>query len=72
MYGYQWVSWEKYIEDPETGEFKRTFVNQIQNVIDEIKQNPNSRRLVVSAWNPAVLDEVALPSCHSFFIFYTD
>ena len=69
MYGYQWVNWEKYIEDPTTGQFKRTFINQIQEVIDEIKQNPNSRRLVVSAWNPAVLDEVALPSCHSFFIF---
>jgi thymidylate synthase len=69
MYGYQWVNWEKYIEDPKTGQFKRTFVNQIQEVIDEIKRNPNSRRLVVTAWNPAVLDEVALPSCHSFFIF---
>ncbi len=69
MYGYQWVNWEKYTEDPETGEFKRTFVNQVQEVIDEIKRNPNSRRLVVTAWNPSVLDEVALPSCHSFFIF---
>ena len=69
MYGYQWVNWEKYIENSETGEFKRTFINQIQEVIDEIKKNPNSRRLVVTAWNPSVLDEVALPSCHSFFIF---
>jgi len=69
MYGYQWVNWEKYTKDPQTGQFKRTFVNQVQEVINEIKRNPNSRRLVVTAWNPSVLDEVALPSCHSFFIF---
>ena len=39
------------------------------NVIDLIKTNPNSRRMVVTAWNPSVLDEIALPSCHAFFIF---
>ena len=69
MYGYQWVNWEKYTENPKTGEINCTFINQVQEVIDEIKRNPNSRRLIVTAWNPSVLDEVALPSCHSFFIF---
>ena len=63
MYGYQWVNWDKY----EDG--RQTHINQIQNVIDLIKKNPNSRRMVVSAWNPAVLNEIALPSCHAFFIF---
>ena len=69
MYGYQWVKWEKYIKDPQTGQYRKKFINQVQEVIDEIKNNPNSRRLVVTAWNPSVLEEVALPSCHSFFIF---
>ncbi len=69
MYGYQWVNWEKYTRDPETGLFKREFINQIQEVIDLIKTDPSSRRMVVTAWNPSVLDEVALPSCHSFFMF---
>ena len=63
MYGYQWVNWDKY----ENG--TQTHINQIQNAIDLIKKNPNSRRIVVSAWNPAVLNEIALPSCHTFFIF---
>jgi len=63
MYGYQWVNWDK------NKDGKQTHINQIQNVIDLIKKNPNSRRMVVSAWNPAVLNEIALPSCHAFFIF---
>jgi len=69
MYGYQWVNWEKYTMDAETREYRMSHINQIQNVIDLIKTNPDSRRMVVTAWNPAVLDEVALPSCHSFFMF---
>ncbi|MFQ6610106.1 MAG: thymidylate synthase [Fidelibacterota bacterium] len=69
MYGYQWVNWEKYTKDPVSGNYQMTHINQIQNVIDLIKTNPDSRRMVVTAWNPSVLDEVALPSCHSFFIF---
>ena len=48
---------------------KHNHINQIQNVIDLIKINPDSRRMVVSAWNPSVLNDIALPSCHAFFIF---
>ncbi len=69
MYGYQWVNWEKFSKDPETGKIEKTHINQIQYVIDLIKNNPNDRRMVVSAWNPSVIDEIALPSCHAFFMF---
>ena len=69
MYGYQWVNWDKYEMENDSGSFKHSQINQIQNVIDLINRNPDSRRMVVSAWNPAVLDEIALPSCHAFFIF---
>jgi len=68
MYGYQWVKWEKFKEKKD-GSIEKTYINQIQEVIDLIKNSPNSRRMVVSAWNPSVLDEIALPSCHAFFIF---
>ena len=69
MYGYQWVKWDKYEIRTGNGKIQQSHINQIQNVIDLIKNNPNSRRMVVSAWNPAVLDEIVLPSCHAFFIF---
>ena len=69
MYGYQWVNWEKFTEDSHTGVIKKSFINQIEEVINLIKNNPDSRRMVVTAWNPSVLDQIALPSCHAFFIF---
>jgi len=69
MYGYQWVNWEKYTKDSNTGQYNKTHINQIDEVINLIKNNPESRRMVVTAWNPSVLDEIALPSCHAFFIF---
>ncbi len=69
MYGYQWVNWEKYTEDDKTGNIKKTYINQIDEAIKLIKHNPDSRRIIVSAWNPSVLDQIALPSCHAFFIF---
>lgn len=65
VYGVQWRSWPAPTpEDPE-----RT-IDQITKVIDLIKMNPDSRRMIVSAWNPAEVDEMALPPCHSLFQFY--
>lgn len=65
IYGKQWRFWE-------TNEGNNTisFIDQIQNVIQEIKQNPNSRRLLVSAWNVAQLSDMALQPCHHNFQFY--
>jgi thymidylate synthase len=61
IYGYQWRSWQDY---------NGGYIDQIQTVIEEIKTNPNSRRLVVSAWNVAHLKEMRLPPCHILFQFY--
>ena len=61
VYGKQWRSWV--CPDGST-------IDQIENVINQIKSNPNSRRLIVSAWNPADVDQMALPPCHLLFQFY--
>jgi thymidylate synthase len=61
IYGQQWRSWPA----PDGGT-----IDQISNVIAAIRRDPNSRRLIVSAWNPADLDKVALPPCHCLFQFY--
>ncbi|USS88598.1 thymidylate synthase [Fructilactobacillus hinvesii] len=63
VYGSQWRSWQT--ADGRT-------VDQIQKVIEQIKTNPNSRRLIVSAWNPGDVDDVALPPCHTLFQFYVN
>jgi len=62
VYGSQWRSW------PDSNGKK---IDQIKNVVDQIKKNPNSRRLIVSAWNVAEVDKMKLPPCHTFFQFYT-
>ena len=69
IYGYQWRSWPKYVSN-ETGGYEKRHVDQIQQVIADIQNNPSSRRLIVSAWNVSDLDDMALPPCHSFFQFY--
>jgi len=69
LYGYQWVKWEKHEQD-EHGKMLTTHINQIQNAIDQIKTNPDSRRIIVSAWNVSDLDKMALYPCHAFFQFY--
>jgi len=61
VYGHQWRSWPA----PDGRS-----IDQIANVIDMIKRNPDSRRLIVSAWNPAEVDKMALPPCHCLFQFY--
>jgi thymidylate synthase len=69
IYGYQWRKWPRYVEAGD-GLYTREHVDQIAQVIEQIKTNPNSRRLIVSAWNVADLDKMALPPCHAFFQFY--
>ncbi|MDP3535400.1 MAG: thymidylate synthase [Halomonas sp.] len=61
VYGYQWRSWPS----PKGGS-----VDQIANVLEQIRTSPQSRRLIVSAWNPAQVDEMKLPPCHCLFQFY--
>lgn len=61
VYGYQWRHWPTY----DGGE-----IDQISNIINEIKTNPNSRRLILNAWNPAMVDKMALPPCHTLVQFY--
>lgn len=70
VYGYQWRKWEKFSWDEKIQAYRKTYVDQIQNVIDMIKKNPDSRRLIVSAWNVADIDRMALPPCHMLFQFY--
>jgi thymidylate synthase len=61
IYGYQWRSWPGY-----DGEF----IDQISEAVETIKHNPDSRRIIVSAWNVADLKRMNLPPCHAFFQFY--
>ncbi|MCU7926202.1 MAG: thymidylate synthase [Candidatus Thiodiazotropha sp. (ex Dulcina madagascariensis)] len=61
VYGYQWRSWPA----PEGGR-----IDQISQLVRQIRQNPDSRRLIVSAWNPAQVEHMALPPCHCLFQFY--
>ena len=61
VYGHQWRSWPDY---------NGGTIDQIQNVLDMIKNHPDSRRMIVSAWNPAEIEQMALPPCHCLFQFY--
>lgn len=61
VYGYQWRNWPK----PDG-----SHIDQIAQVVDAIKRNPDSRRLIVSAWNVADIEHMKLPPCHAFFQFY--
>lgn len=61
VYGHQWRSWPDY---------NGGTIDQIQNVVDMIKTHPDSRRMMVTAWNPAEVEQMALPPCHCLFQFY--
>lgn len=64
VYGHQWRHFDV--------EGSPKFVDQLANVIEQIKNNPNSRRLIVCSWNPLEVDSMALPPCHSLFQFYVN
>jgi len=61
VYGYQWRSWPSQVDGT---------IDQIANLVRDIKANPDSRRLIVTAWNPADIPRMALPPCHCLFQFY--
>jgi thymidylate synthase len=63
IYGHQWRSWPDY---------NGGVIDQIQYVVNQLKTNPNSRRMIVSAWNVAEVNKMALPPCHTIFQFYVD
>lgn len=61
VYGHQWRSWPNY---------NGGHIDQIQDIVNALKNNPDSRRMIVSAWNVAEVDQMALPPCHCLFQFY--
>jgi thymidylate synthase len=76
IYGKQWRNWDtlKFVEGENEftlGVWKREQIDQIQNLIEELKRNPDSRRLMVSAWNVGEMDNMVLPPCHYGFQVYT-
>jgi thymidylate synthase len=74
VYGKQWRSWENFFydcPDPDGDGFRHSEVDQIQNLINDLKTNPDSRRLMVNAWNVGELDQMVLPPCHYGFQVYT-
>jgi thymidylate synthase len=71
IYGKQWRRWETDDLDAPRYEHWKKDIDQIQNLINDLKTNPDSRRLMVSAWNPGELDQMVLPPCHYGFQVYT-
>ena len=73
IYGKQWRNWkiDEGYETPNGIKFGGKYIDQIQNLINELKTNPDSRRLMVSAWNVGELDQMVLPPCHYGFQVYT-
>lgn len=70
IYGYQWRRWEKFVTDGTTGVVRKEHIDQIAQALEMIKKTPDSRRIIVNAWNVADIGKMALPPCHSFFQFY--
>jgi thymidylate synthase len=74
IYGKQWRSWENFLydnPDPDSDGFRHQSIDQIQNLINDLKTNPDSRRLMVNAWNVGELNQMVLPPCHYGFQVYT-
>lgn len=77
IYGVQWTNWNNYVYAGEHSGYGSIFtvgepINQLQNVIDTLKTNPLDRRMIVMAWNPSELNQMALPPCHYSFQILSD
>lgn len=70
VYGYQWRSFPRVVRDADGSTRTDGAVDQVANVVEQIKHNPDSRRHIVCAWNPGMIEDMALPPCHAFFQFY--
>jgi thymidylate synthase len=70
IYGYQWRQWPQYTLDERTRQYIQEHIDQLQQVIETIKRDLHSRRLILSAWTVADLDKMALPPCHLLIQFY--
>jgi len=70
IYGRAWRKWEHCNNKTQECIGYNNYTDQLRNVIETIKSNPNSRRIIVSAWNAGIIDEMALPPCHTLFQFY--
>jgi len=79
IYGAQWRRWPSYkwqkdtgaFPSGDTGSYVKSEIDQIATVIDQLRNNPNDRRIIVNAWNVGQLDEMALPPCHAMFQFWS-
>ncbi len=69
VYGYQWRHWEKFVESESGGLYKKQKIDQLQEALTLLKEKPDSRRIIISAWNVADIPKMALPPCHLLFQF---
>jgi thymidylate synthase len=73
VYGVQWRRWKGPVQYVGDGDYPgHIYIDQLQDAIRTIRQNPTDRRMLVTAWNPGELDEMALPPCHLMYQFYVD
>jgi thymidylate synthase len=70
IYGYQWRHWPAFTLNEKSGQYERGEIDQIQQALDLIKTSPDSRRIIVNAWNVADVPKMKLPPCHMMFQFY--
>lgn len=73
IYGKQWRKWQKWLHIPDVHSLARgsVWIDQIRILVNTLKTNPDSRRMIVSSWNVAELDDMVLPPCHMMFQCYT-
>ncbi|MBF0531846.1 MAG: thymidylate synthase [Candidatus Omnitrophica bacterium] len=69
VYGYQWRKWDKFTWDDQARQYRKEHIDQIRQALAMIETDPDSRRIIISAWNVADLYRMALPPCHAFFQF---